>query len=351
MPIQVACASCAGKFRVPDNVAGKKIRCPKCKEVIQIPAAGAAAAPTPPTDSPTTPKPTATRSQPKPTPAKPAAPATPTAPNATQPQKPALENWFLKTEDGESYGPVPRAALAAWYAEGRVTIDCQVLREGSDQWQWASELYPELDPESAAKVVPATPDVAAAPAEAPAPEPAKAEAPQKAAAKSSPAPSKPTVAPTPEPEDPEAAPSFFAAEEPASTAPEAADDNPFGFLGGGGDSGGGESFNFNSAPATSSASPAKASAKTAKKTPAPAAAAIAEASADTADVSDKSKLTAGLLAIFLGSLGVHRFYLGYTLLGVVQLLLCGGCGIWQIIDIVLIFTGKLPDAKGRPLKG
>ena len=38
----------------------------------------------------------------------------------------------------------------------------------------------------------------------------------------------------------------------------------------------------------------------------------------------KSKLTAILLCLFLGSLGIHRFYLGYTLIGVIQLLTFGG---------------------------
>ena len=38
----------------------------------------------------------------------------------------------------------------------------------------------------------------------------------------------------------------------------------------------------------------------------------------------KSKLTAILLWFFLGSLGIHRFYLGYTLIGVIQLLTFGG---------------------------
>ncbi|HEV2178203.1 MAG TPA: TM2 domain-containing protein [Terriglobia bacterium] len=64
----------------------------------------------------------------------------------------------------------------------------------------------------------------------------------------------------------------------------------------------------------------------------------------------KEFLVALLLSILLGTLGVDRFYLGYVGLGIVKLLTAGGCGIWWIIDVVLIATDKLPDAQGRPLR-
>lgn len=64
----------------------------------------------------------------------------------------------------------------------------------------------------------------------------------------------------------------------------------------------------------------------------------------------KDYLTAWLLSYFLGIFGVDRFYLGYTGLGIVKLLTLGGCGIWALIDWILIFAGVLKDSKGQPLK-
>ncbi|MFN7118520.1 MAG: TM2 domain-containing protein [Saprospiraceae bacterium] len=60
----------------------------------------------------------------------------------------------------------------------------------------------------------------------------------------------------------------------------------------------------------------------------------------------KSQLTALLLAVFIGALGIHRFYLGYTTIGIIQLLTLGGCGIWALIDLIRIITGDLKPADG-----
>lgn len=90
--------------------------------------------------------------------------------------------------------------------------------------------------------------------------------------------------------------------------------------------------------------------------------------ASTASTEPKSKVTAGLLGIFLGSLGIHRFYLGYNTLGIIQAVGCTlglllsplTCGIslvlsiiveiWALIEGILIFAGNIDsDQQGNKL--
>lgn len=75
----------------------------------------------------------------------------------------------------------------------------------------------------------------------------------------------------------------------------------------------------------------------------------------------KSKVVCGLLGIFLGHLGIHRFYMGYTSIGFMQLALnlagfftCGItsiiAGIWGLIEGIMIFTGSINEPDGTPLQ-
>ena len=245
MPIEIQCTSCSKRLRVPDNAAGKRVKCPQCQSVLSVPAAGAA-----------------------PTPA-PVAGGSKTASSAGK--APVVENYHLKTEDGQTFGPVPKQELDSWFAEGRITAECQLLKDGSDQWQWATDIYPQLAGAEAAGGASGFPNVEVG---------------------SSPA-----------------------------------SDNPFDFA----------------AKSSGSSGSIAARGRTAN---------VGRSSGGAAagELSDKSKMVAGLLCLFLGAYGVGRFYLGYTGLGVAQLCTCGGCGIWSIIDCIQCFTGKMRDAKGRPLR-
>ena len=75
----------------------------------------------------------------------------------------------------------------------------------------------------------------------------------------------------------------------------------------------------------------------------------------------KSKIAAGLLGIFLGGLGIHRFYLGYTKIGIIQLVLAivlsvlglGFLALWGLIEGIMILAGAVyfqRDAHGVPLR-
>ena len=57
-----------------------------------------------------------------------------------------------------------------------------------------------------------------------------------------------------------------------------------------------------------------------------------------------------LLCFFLGGLGIHRFYVGKTASGVAQLLTCGGCGIWWLVDFIMILLGNFTDSEGNVIK-
>ena len=66
--------------------------------------------------------------------------------------------------------------------------------------------------------------------------------------------------------------------------------------------------------------------------------------------SPKSRLVAFLLCFFFGVFGAHRFYVGKIGTGILQLVTLGVCGIWTLIDFILIILGEFTDKEGRKIK-
>ncbi|MFA5628794.1 MAG: TM2 domain-containing protein [Dehalococcoidales bacterium] len=82
-------------------------------------------------------------------------------------------------------------------------------------------------------------------------------------------------------------------------------------------------------------------------------------------VSDKQKMVAALLAFFLGTLGIHRFYTGKTGTGIAMavltvvgwittifvfgFVLVYGVALWALVDFIMILLGKFSDKYGRPI--
>lgn len=353
MSIAFSCEKCGRGLRVNPNLAGKRIKCPDCKSVLTVPAesvessepperAAPAVPPVPPAP-PVPASPSAPVSPPAPvapvpsTPASPVTSASPAAPTTSaartarrtaaaaapssppstpqvapkpphapssqstheppaapsrpgpvpeKPQRPAppppaskRELWYVTTDDEQSYGPVDREDLDAWVGEGRLNRDCQLLRDGDEQWQWADAVYPEL---------------------------AEGEA---AAAEGS----------VDEGSDEDALETNKQAAEPKSTSSKVARE----------------------------AKPSATSKTASKRVERPR---DDGESHDDSMISDRSRITAGLLGIFLGPLGLHRIYLGYVLIGLLMLATGGGCGIWSMIDAIRVLLGQVPDASGKTLR-
>jgi TM2 domain-containing membrane protein YozV len=70
---------------------------------------------------------------------------------------------------------------------------------------------------------------------------------------------------------------------------------------------------------------------------------------DRSNESEFDWLTALLLCIFLGTFGIHRFYTKSIGIGLIQLFTLGGCGIWVLIDLIMIVVGSFRDGYDKIL--
>lgn len=148
MAIETRCHGCGKRLRVADEYAGRQARCPECGYVYTVsaatmPAGGAtAAAPEQPLAGPAAGQGAATGS------------AHSTSASATSghspttgplPQAASGDNaWYMKTPEGQIYGPVTRNELDQWVRDGRVSDDCQLRRGDHGSWFGSPQAYPHL---------------------------------------------------------------------------------------------------------------------------------------------------------------------------------------------------------------
>ena len=76
---------------------------------------------------------------------------------------------------------------------------------------------------------------------------------------------------------------------------------------------------------------------------------VRQKSAVSTNTQNDKWLVSILLCFFLGPIGAHRFYTGHIGIGVIQLLTLGGCGIWVLIDFIILLTGNFKDGEGNPI--
>lgn len=100
MSIRCQCTGCGARFEAPGDLAGKTVRCPKCKAAIRVPSGEVA--------------------------------------------------WFYRDTEGHHHGPMPKTELDRLAADGRLDGLCQVRRADWEEWRWIETVYPQFAEHDAA---------------------------------------------------------------------------------------------------------------------------------------------------------------------------------------------------------
>ncbi len=108
MAIETKCPTCERTLRVGDEHAGKQARCPMCNTIYVVPGGAA------------------------------------TQLSVAE----QSDSWYLRTPEGQNYGPVSQAELEGWLAEGRISAECELRTGESQAWQPADEYFGVLSPRS-----------------------------------------------------------------------------------------------------------------------------------------------------------------------------------------------------------
>ena len=114
MTIDVPCSGCGQKLQVGAEHAGKMARCPACGHITPVPSDNGQSVPSSAADE------------------------------SFPGERPA--NWYLRTPEGQEYGPASHGDVERWVAEGRVTADCQLKSSDTEPWQAADRHFPVLTP-------------------------------------------------------------------------------------------------------------------------------------------------------------------------------------------------------------
>ena len=70
----------------------------------------------------------------------------------------------------------------------------------------------------------------------------------------------------------------------------------------------------------------------------------------TPEISPKSRMAVALFAWFLGTFGIHRFYLGKIGTGILMITTLGGLGVWALVDFIMAVAGVMKDKEGKVIK-